>query len=68
MSLNRLRENFVVREKPVIGDIVGDAAGNEYEVTTVGLKYLGVRHIKTKVNYTMRASDAYIIRKKEQDA
>ncbi len=64
MSLNGVRENFVLREKPVIGDIVGDAAGNVYEVLTVGMKYMVVRNTADTKSYTMRVGDAYIITKK----
>lgn len=68
MSLNGIRENFVIREKPAIGDIVGDASGNQYEVITAGTKYLVVRNTATLKSYTMRAGDAYIINKKGSNA
>ena len=64
MSLNGIRENFVIREKPMIGDIVGDASGNSFEVLSAGLKYLVVRNTATLKSYTMRCADAYIITKK----
>lgn len=65
MSLNGLRENYVVRQRPVIGDIVGDAGGNQYEVVTAGLKYLVVKNTKTLKSYTMPVGDAFIISRKE---
>lgn len=64
MSLNRMQESFMVREKPMAGDIVSDASGTSYEVIEVGSRYLSVKHTDTGKSFTLPVRDAYIIKKR----
>lgn len=59
MSENGTRDFKQERVKPEVGDVVSDRAGNEWVVTSVGLRYVNAYNAQTKVAGLVRVSDCY---------